>query len=133
MRTRNLRLVSLGLAASMCIVFGLGASAIAAKPLAVVAWSNGFPSGDHYNLNVHGKKAGYSCTGTDGGASVFVPEYGDSEIQLVQNKRSSIVGLTTRDACTGFDGDAAIVQLPAGEYQVYARILAKPAKADEAR
>jgi hypothetical protein len=45
----------------------------------------------------------------------------------------SLDGLLVRDACGGFDGDAAQVQLPAGEYQVYARILAKPSKAGEPR
>lgn len=105
----------------------------AAKSMTVQAWSNGFPSGEHYNLNIHGKKAGFSCDGSPGGGSVFVPEYGSSQIQYIQNKRSSVSELTVRDACGTFDGDAAQVQLPAGEYQVYARILAKPMKADEQR
>jgi len=30
--------------------------AYAKKPQAVIDWSNGFPSGEHANLNIHGKK-----------------------------------------------------------------------------
>lgn len=105
----------------------------AGKPVDVVMWSNGFPSGSHFNLNIHGKKDGYNCDPTSGGGSVFVPEYGDSEIDFVQNKKSSVTELTVHDKCGTFDGDPALVQLPAGEYQVYARILAKPLKTDESR
>ena len=106
---------------------------LAAKPVEVVMWSNGFPSGSHYNLNIHGKMDGYNCDSTTGGGSVFVPEYGQSEIDIVQNKRSSVTELTVHDKCASFDGDPALVQLPAGEYQVYARILAKPQKENEPR
>ena len=31
-------------------------NAFAKKPQAVIEWSNGFPSGEHANLNIHGKK-----------------------------------------------------------------------------
>lgn len=104
-----------------------------AKPTEVVAWSNGFPSGEHYNLNLHGKKEGYACETEPWGGSVFVPEYGSAAIDIVQNKRSDVSNLTVHDACGTFDGDGALVQLPAGEYQVYARIVAKPAKHGEPR
>ncbi|HLE96095.1 MAG TPA: hypothetical protein VI997_01885 [Candidatus Thermoplasmatota archaeon] len=121
--------------ATVTCVFLLAAAgpAFAGKPSAVQAWSNGFPSGPHFNLNIHGKNAGYACDPSGGGGSVFVPEYGSSQIQYLQNKKSSVTNLTVRDACGTFDGDAAQVQLPAGEYQVYARILAKPQKDGEAR
>lgn len=112
---------------------GVAASGFAGKPSDVVGWSNGFPSGPHFNLNIHGKKAGFACDGSAGGGSVFVPEHGDAQIDYVQNKRSTVANLTVLDACGAFDGDAALVQLPAGEYQVYARILAKPAKSGEPR
>ncbi|NHJ32001.1 MAG: hypothetical protein FK732_03980 [Asgard group archaeon] len=105
--------------------------AVAPKPERVIEWSNGFPSGPHFNLNIHGKKEGFNCDPTPGGGSVFVPEYGTSEIQLIQNKKSSLSELYVWDPC-GMT-DPAKVQLPKGEYQVYARILAKPRKVDEER
>jgi len=96
------------------------------KPQKVIAWSNGFPSGEHYNLNIHGKKPDFNCDSTPGGGSVFVPEYGDSLIQIIQNKKSKLTGLYVIDPCSTSPHDPAKVQLQSGEYQVYARILAKP-------
>lgn len=115
------------------LILGPANNASAAKPQEVVEWSNGFPSGPHFNLNIHGKKNGFSCDGNSGGGSVFVPEYGDSEIHYVQNKRSSVSELKVLDNCGTFDSDPALVQLPKGEYQVYTRILAKPKKSGEPR
>lgn len=127
----NRKKVVTGLAAAfITMMAGQGS---AGKPVDVVMWSNGFPSGSHFNLNIHGKKDGYNCDPTSGGGSIFVPEYGDSEIDFVQNKKSSVAELTVHDKCGTFDGDPALVQLPAGEYQVYTRILAKPLKTDESR
>jgi len=96
------------------------------KPSNVISWSNGFPSGEHFNLNIHGKKDGFICDSSSGGSSVFVSEYGQSEIQLIQNKKSSVDYLNVIDKCSFSESDPAKVQLPSGEYQVYARILAKP-------
>ena len=115
------------------VVLGSGSSAFAEKPQDVIEWSNGFPSGAHFNLNIHGKKDRFSCDGTSGGGSVFVPEYGYSEIDFVQNKKSSVSELNVIDKCGYFDGNPALVQLPKGKYQVYTRILAKPKKSDEPR
>jgi hypothetical protein len=128
MKTRTL---AVGVTAAFTAM--MAGKGLADKPVDVVMWSNGFPSGPHFNLNIHGKKDDYNCDPTSGGGSVFVPEYGDSEIDFVQNKRSSVNELTVHDKCAGFDDDPALVQLPAGEYQVYARILAKPLKDDEQR
>ncbi len=111
---------------------GSAAAVMAAKPVKVQEWSNGFPSGEHFNLNIHGKKASYECEPDGGGGSLFVPEFGDSRIDFMMNKKSKIENLTIHDKCgDAFDGDPALVELPDGEYQVYARILAKPAKAGE--
>lgn len=118
---------------SLMMIAVTATTVMAGKPERVVDWSNGFPSGEHYNLNIHGKKDGFACDGSAGGGSLFVPEYGASQIDIVQNRKSSVDGLTIHDNCGGFDGDSALVQLPAGEYQVYARILAKPQKSGEAR
>ena len=124
----------------------LGTSlAMAAKPDGsngtkdVIAKSNGFPSGEHYNLNIHGKKADYAGDQTPGGNSVFILEYSLSDpqtgdpipehIQYVSNKKASVSGLKVLDPLAeAFDGDPAKVQLPyeADGYYVFGRILGKP-------
>ncbi len=111
-------------------IFGLVAvgyemTAFAAKPDGsngskdVIASSNGFPSGQHFNLIIHGKSSFDDCGGS-GGHSVFTPEYspseeypGDQTLQYYINKKAHSTTLTVRDRCTdGFDGDPAQVQLP---------------------
>ena len=108
---------------------------------------NGFPSGAHYNLNIIGKKMGYSCTTPEPyldetgtlvyGNVIFVPESG-RDIQIVMKSGSARKGgkasssypvFRVTDACAPpFDNDAAEVELPpnANGYRVYARALAKP-------
>jgi len=114
--------------------------AMAAKPDGsdgtkdVIARSNGFPSGEHHNLNIHGKKADYIGDPTPGGKSVFILEYNTEEyptstIQYVTNKKASLDTLTVLDPLAEpFDDDPAKVQLPyeAEGYYVFGRILAKP-------
>jgi hypothetical protein len=126
--------IMVALAIAVTLTFSLNAvsTVSAGKRVEVVNWSNGFPSGPHFNLNIHGKKPDYTCDSEPGGGSVFVPEDGDSEIQIIQNKKSSISELTVHDKCA-FDDEVVKVQLPQGHYQVYARILAKPAKQNEPR
>ncbi len=121
------------------ITVGVFASnfADAAKPHAVIDWSNGFPSGEHSTMNIHGKKVGYNCDNSlEGkelyGNSIFVPMFGTSEISIVSNKRSSITEGKTIDPCAapfgqpGNNNDPALYQLPTGEHQVYWRILGTP-------
>jgi hypothetical protein len=106
--------------------------AMAAKQLDVIPLSNGYPSGAHHNLNIHGKDADtYNCTSTEGGKSVFIAEYGDSKIQYVTNKKSSVTELTVLDPCAevfSANSSPAKVQIPyeAEGYYVLARIRAKP-------
>jgi len=126
----------------------VGATAVmAAKPQRsgsgkdVIALSNGFPSGQHFNLNIHGKDPEtFTCDATPGGKSVFVAEYGASTIQYVSNKKASMYDLTVLDPCAmpePYGDGVAKVQLPykvmvddtptpAGGYYVFARILGKP-------
>ena len=106
---------------------------------------NGFPSGPHYNLNIIGKKAGFSCPEPEldlsgnpvYGNVVFVPENGKSIQLLMQSgkgaKAAAITELQATDACAGFDGDAAVIQLPKNDagYRVFARALAKPTETPE--
>ncbi|MFC2068646.1 hypothetical protein ACFLTP_06520 [Chloroflexota bacterium] len=95
----------------------------------VIALSNGFPSGEHFNMNIHGKKADYIGDSTPGGNSVFILEYGTSTIQYVTNKKSSVTELTALDPLAeAFDGDPAKVQIPyeSDGYYVFGRIHGKP-------
>jgi len=111
-------------------IFMVSSLAMAAKQLNVITRSNGYPSGEHHNLNIHGKDATtYNCTSTKGGKSVFIAEYGDSKIQYVTNKKSSVTELTVLDPCAEpFSTSPAKVQIPY-EYEGYyvlARVRAKP-------
>ena len=110
----------------------------AKKPPLVIEWSNGFPSGEHANLNIHGKKLipFFNCDNSvesePFGKSIFVPIEGTSKIEFVSNKRASGFSiLQVLDPCAAPFGqentpDAALIQLEAKEMQVYWRILGKP-------
>lgn len=99
---------------------------------------NGFPSGEHYNLNIHGKKDSYSCSEQEYdmngepvyGNSIFVPENGQGSIYVESGKgkrAEAITELQVTDPCA-FDGNGATLKLPPNKngYNVYARVLAKP-------
>lgn len=115
-------------------------SAMATRPGEVVN-PNGYPSGEHYNLNIHGKKAQFTCPDQEFdefgdpiyGNSVFIPENGEGIQILMQSgkgkKAEAIPELQVTDPCSSaFDGDAVVLQLPKNDqgYRVYARALAKP-------
>jgi hypothetical protein len=121
----------------MITIFG---SVFFAGQLLAANDNNGFPSGDHYNLNIIGKKDGFSgCTLEPDpvtllyGNVVFVPEWGEGDIWLqsgkVGGKASAITTLQVLDNCvSAFDTTKAVVQIPPNQngYRVYARALAKP-------
>ena len=127
----------------MIVALTVGVStAMAAKPQNagkdstndVIDRSNGFPSGPHYNLNMHFKNW-ESCPPDleDGGHSIFLPMDETATVQYVSNKKSSVTDLIALDAC-GIDG-VAKVQLPAVPnnvpeeergYFVFGRILGSP-------
>ena len=133
----------------LVVTLVLGASiAMAAKPqdagnkgMDVIEKSNGFPSGEHFNLNIHGKDGStYTCPDEDDeftvwGKSVFISENtDDTKIYYHSNKKGNIDDLKVIDGCGVFDGSVT-VQLPAPPqdlppelqgYHVFARILAKP-------
>jgi len=108
------------------------------KPQDVISMSNGYPSGAHFNLIIHGKKTGngdvateeittFNCPSGEGGNSVFVADYGSSTIQYISNKKASLTTLTVLDACAeAFDENPAKVQLPYDEYYVFARLHGTP-------
>jgi hypothetical protein len=104
----------------------------------VITLSNGFPSGYHETLNIHGKNLSFECTVCDPALEqcnvVNIPEYGEAKIIYVSGRKVKIGELTVFDSCAGFDGpdDSAEVWLPYEElgYWVFARALGKPAKGD---
>ena len=118
---------------SLCAAFILNLPPLcnplmAAKPLPVIGLSNGYPSGPHENLNIHGKSY-FTCDSTEGGNSVFISEYGDSTVSYVTNRKSTVTELTVIDKCAeAFDGDPATVQLPyeSEGFYVFAAVHAKP-------
>jgi hypothetical protein len=110
----------------------------------VIAKSNGFPSGMHFNLNIHGQDLSNDdpCTHTAGGNSVFIDEYGTSTIEYKSDKKSPLTELMVTDPCATGDGKVSI-NLPkkvvvfnedtqldetiaVDGYLVYGRILGKP-------
>jgi len=146
-------------AVSVLVVAALisGASiALAAKPQDVIYRSNGFPSGLHFNLNIHGKDpAVFDCESMDpGGNSIFVPIEGSANITYVANKGrknnfsdgASAYELNVLDPCAVGGDNTAQVYLPtkvwddanddgimddnelvdAEGFYVFARILGKP-------
>jgi hypothetical protein len=125
---------------SIAVIAAFGAgSADATKPGTTVN-PNGFPSGEHYNLNILGKKDGFECQPKYDelgnpvyGNVVFVPLNGNNIAIHMQSgtgkKAADITDFQVTDPCTAsIDGDPAVIQLPKNElgYRVYARALAKP-------
>jgi hypothetical protein len=130
---------------SFLVIFAsalIASPTFAAKPQNVISMSNGYPSGAHFNLIIHGKKTengdvateattGFNCPSSEGGNSVFIADYGSSTIQYISNKKASLTELTVLDACAeAFDLDPAQVQLPYDEYYVFARLHGTPKNKD---
>ena len=114
--------------AFILILLSLFNPAMAAKPLPVIGFSNGYPSGPHDNLNIHGK-SDFICDASEGGNSVFISEYGDSTITYVTNRKSSVTELIVLDKCAeSFDETPAKVQLPyeSEGFYVFAATKATP-------
>ena len=111
----------------------------------VIALSNGFPSGAHETLNIHGKKDSYQCVECVPCATceppvqcnvVNIPEYTTNGVTIsyVSGRKVKIDELTVFDSCAGWEGenDKAEVWLPYEPegYWVFARATGKPAKGD---
>jgi len=81
--------------------------AMAGQPQGVIINGNGYPSGPHFNLNVHGKNPGTFLyeEGLSGLKSVFIDEYGELTTQYVTNKKSNITGLMVQEPCAGCFND----------------------------
>ena len=114
---------------------------IPGKALDVQKNSNGFPSGPHLNLNIHGRGPAdwNGCesvtphVGDPLGGNINAPVDGAGNITLVvNNKKTSLTNMTVWDNCTENvhpdDDDPALIQLPTNDdgWYVYVRILGKP-------
>lgn len=102
--------------------------------------------GDHYTLNIHGKKSDFNkqdCTAEpdpitgEYGNNIFMPSYTGETLNHILvisgqgkgAKKDLIATYGVRDTCTdAFDGDAAEVVLPPNDkgYFVVARVLGRP-------
>ena len=138
---RFLKVLRKSLISALClaILFSLSSAVMAekpsdrGKPLDVIEKSNGYPSGPHFNLNIHGKDPDtFTCDEViPGGKSVFIDEYGDSTIQYITNKKSNVTDLIAIDLCAECfspDYDPVKVMLPYEElgFYAFARIRGKP-------
>ena len=126
--------IGMVLAATMSFVFVAAGPVSAVKPGNYVN-PNGFPSGPHHNLNLIGKKAGFTCPGTGAydasdGNVIFVPDNGrEIKIYMQSGKGKQfedIDQLQVTDWCAS-DGSGATLQLPKHDagYGVYIRVVAK--------
>lgn len=151
---KRIMMISVSVIVVAALVIG-ATMVMAAKPQDVIERSNGFPSGLHFNLNIHGKDPSvFICTAGPGGNSVFVPIDGTATIQYVANKKrtnpfpdgASAYELNVLDPCAVTGDTTAKVYLPtkvevvddygnvthpnAEGYYVFARILGKPNDGD---
>jgi hypothetical protein len=80
---------------------------MAGQPEYVIINSTEYPSGPHFNLNVHGKDSSTFLHEEvlSGVKSVFIDEYGDSTTQYVTNKNTNITGLMVEEPCAGCFND----------------------------
>jgi len=141
---------------ALAATFATG-TAIAAKPVdgSGLPFGNGFPSGVHFNLNIIGKKADFTCPAAEFDAAgqvygnvIFFPRVQGSDpiTILIESGSKGPKGapgtatLEVTDWCTesfadvgAGAGDAASFRLPAhaNGYAVYARITGKPGKDGE--
>ena len=139
------RPLTIVLAAAAVLIIGASPVIAGGKTLDVIAKSNGFPSGMHFNLNIHGQDLTLDnpCIHDAGGNSVFIDLYSSSPttIEYQSNRRSSITELNAIDPCAGGDGKVAVQiptkvlvtddtlvtsEVPVDGYYVYGRILGKP-------
>ncbi|MGD9106889.1 MAG: hypothetical protein PVJ50_07430 [Desulfobacterales bacterium] len=77
--------------------------AMAGQPQDVIINTAEYPSGPHFNLNVHGKDPSTFLYEEvlSGVKSVFIDEYGESTTQYISNKKSNITGLMVQEVCAG--------------------------------
>jgi len=112
---------------------------------------NGFPSGDHFNLNIIAKSSDFTCPGFASdeygypvyGNVVYIPEYPEYDVRIIMESGKKgpksapdTIGLQVTDTCTGFaPNDPASLRFPKNDkgYRVYARVLGMPSGDDGLR
>jgi hypothetical protein len=146
------KLLTFTMLLSLCATFLLfTAPAFAVKPGETLN-PNGFPSGEHYNLNLNAKKSDYNCTPavTDEagnpvyGKVIFIPQdtssFSDGTVGILMESGKKgprgapdCTTLEVVDQCAGFDENPAVLRLPKSEYgyNVYLRAKGKPTDGDE--
>jgi len=152
---KKILIVAVSVLVVAAMIFG-ASIALAAKPQKsgsgkdVIALSNGFPSGMHFNMNIHGKDpAVFSCADvTQGGKSVFIDLLGPAAIEYVSNKNREPGSksdpydpfdpytLNVLEPCATNNGTARVylpskvlvdgIAQDAEGYYVFARILGTP-------
>ena len=140
---KRIVVVAVSLAAVFALLLG-ALPVMAAKPVTgdSIPIGNGFPSGMHFNLNIHGMQSNFDWQAVldnpelDGyyGNSIFIPQVGESIITYAISKGSTIRELEVEDPVAfGPGGNRVKVLLPykvwyndeevsAGGFYVYARI-----------
>jgi hypothetical protein len=141
---KNAKLIPIFVTLSALLIITASPVMAGGKSPDVIEKSNGFPSGMHFNLNIHGHDLSNDdpCTHEAGGNSVFIDQYGISTIEYQTSKKSSLTELMVTDPCATGDGTVSISlpmkvivfdedtqayeTMPVDGYYVYGRILGKP-------
>ena len=143
----------IGMSLAMALLLVASASPVGAgKPIDVIPKSNGFPSGPHFNLNLHAQDPAWTPGDIEPyGNSIWISNDGsDNTIEYVSNKKNTdnltLYVIDPLSEAFGPPYDAAQVYLPynvwddddddgvvdngeaidAGGYRVFGRILGKP-------
>ncbi len=93
---KRIKLITLSVVLVAVLIFSIS-PVMAAKPSKVITVSNGFPSGMHFNLNIHGKNPETFTTPSPPpydppyGNSIFIPEFTEPyepiTIEVISNKK----------------------------------------------
>ena len=84
---------------------------------------NGYPSGQHYNLNIIGVDKDDKPVGNSNGHTMFVKLDGHTKIIMTQATEGGVFQVTDRN---GLDKDGAAFSIQSGVWDVYARVLGTP-------
>jgi len=119
--------ITLVVLALICLFFAT--TALAGRGLK----GNGFPCGEHYNLNLISKKDGFTCPEESTQNVIYIPADNDPNLEKIQifiesGKKKDMdiyADFIVTDWCAGFGDLDAYLKLPANQegYAVYARAV----------